>query len=90
MSNSEKYPDEWAYWIEAARRFDDEPPERRYGVPKMGAKTWDDMLFESCPGRLFMKFITEGTYAAQVHDNIIKIEIMEGKKHKSILNIRRY
>lgn len=90
ISNSKNHPEEWAYFVKMARRFDDEPSERRYGIPKMEAKTWDDMLFSHDAGILFQKFITEGTIGAQVHDHVLKMEILEGKKPASILNRRRY
>jgi len=89
-SNAITHPEEFKYFKKWARRFDDEPPERRYGIPKEGATKVEDMLYESDPGKLFMKFITEGTIGAQVHDSVLKIEVMEGKKHKSILERRRY
>lgn len=88
--NSQKYPREWAYFKKWARRFPDEVPERRYGIPKMEARREADMLYESDPGLLFQKFITEGTIGAQVHDFVIDLEIMEGKKHRSVKNSRRY
>lgn len=55
-SNSEKYPEAWAFFIEHARNMEDEPEviHGKYRIPKPDRS--GDFLYSHCPGELFWKF----------------------------------
>jgi hypothetical protein len=49
------YEPEWKAFLENARRFDDNPPEHRYGIINPSADppfTEADMLYSDCPRKL--------------------------------------
>lgn len=52
------YPNEWIYFKEYARRFDLNPPEKRYGVLPMNAEPgWDSMIYAEDPLKLRLKHV---------------------------------
>ena len=76
------YPEEWEVFLKNARRFDDNPPEKRYGIVNPSVdhpKSEDDMLWSHCPRELHNLHYDNYPPIA-IYNFINKVEVMEGKK----------
>ncbi len=75
-------PEEWATFQENARRFDDNPPDKRYGILDPSAKpplTDASMLWASDPRTLHNKHYENWPpIALRIH--LERLEVMEGKR----------
>lgn len=56
MSNAEKYPECWEFFIEHARNMEGEPEAKiaKYRIPKPDHS--GEFIHDNCPGKLFEKF----------------------------------
>jgi hypothetical protein len=89
MDFANKVPEEWEYFQEFARRFDENTLEERYGILPMGAKNrLDNMIYAKGPRELRTKHIEylmkypenlEGTISGFVQF-LNWLEKKEGKK----------
>lgn len=74
--------EEWEIFLHNARRFDDEVPERRYGVINPSAKspfTIEDMLYADCPIKLH-NLHYDNWPPIVLRTFLDRLEVAEGKK----------
>lgn len=86
---------EWKAFSKNARRFDSNPPEKRYGVLNPSANPpykEEDMLYSDCPLKLHCQHWDNWpTHALRKH--LDTIEVMDGKKprgYSSFVKTKKY
>jgi hypothetical protein len=77
-------PEEQKQFFKYARRFDDHPPERRYGIVNPSAEPpYDEskMLYSDCPRKLH-NLHYDNWPSVLMRKHLDRLEIAEGKKPK--------
>lgn len=91
MSRRQNIPEEWAAFQENARRFDDNPPEKRYGIVNPSANsplTEDDMLYAADPLALH-NLHWDNWPSVVLRDHLDMCEKMDGKMHPNHSSVIR-